>query len=220
MQPHRPPDGITEADYEAIEDAVMETARGRWFLKEYARRMRAAETAGLLSVLERIEKMVKSSGSASTIPEEMLPAQAASQIEKISERLLDISWYMRERGIDGSACSAIDSEARQLAALLPDAVADEASGVGESDHEQSASDFANESIIIDEQAHEEIAERAAPIASVEIVSPVSAEPEIIAEPAKAEVVAPVIAKPSLAERAVAFIHIDRMPVKQKLALFG
>ncbi|HEY0293198.1 MAG TPA: hypothetical protein VGC51_12860 [Hansschlegelia sp.] len=31
-------------DYEAIADAVMETARGRWFLAEYARRNRAAET--------------------------------------------------------------------------------------------------------------------------------------------------------------------------------
>ena len=43
LQPHTPPEGIAAQDYEAIEDAVMETARGRWFLKEYARRMRAAE---------------------------------------------------------------------------------------------------------------------------------------------------------------------------------
>ena len=32
----------TEADYEAIAAAVMETVRGRWFLGEYARRNRNA----------------------------------------------------------------------------------------------------------------------------------------------------------------------------------
>ena len=58
LQPHRPPEGISESDYEAIEDAVMETARGRWFLKEYARRMRAAETASLHAALQRIERAV------------------------------------------------------------------------------------------------------------------------------------------------------------------
>ena len=43
---------ISEADYEAIEAAVMETARGRWFLAEYARRNRNADTQVLLDALE------------------------------------------------------------------------------------------------------------------------------------------------------------------------
>ena len=42
---------IAEADYEAIEGAVMETHRGRWFLKEYARRNRAADTQMLLQAI-------------------------------------------------------------------------------------------------------------------------------------------------------------------------
>ena len=33
-----------EADYEAIREAFMETARGRWFLAEYAKRNRHADT--------------------------------------------------------------------------------------------------------------------------------------------------------------------------------
>lgn len=50
---------IDEADYEAIEGAVMETARGRWFLAEYARRNRNADTRVLLDAIERIESAVR-----------------------------------------------------------------------------------------------------------------------------------------------------------------
>ena len=49
---------VAEADYEAIEGAVMETERGRWFLKEYARRNRAADTQMLLGAIERLEGMM------------------------------------------------------------------------------------------------------------------------------------------------------------------
>jgi nucleoid-associated protein YgaU len=45
----------SEADYEAIEAAVMETERGRRFLAEYARRNRHADTEVLLSAIGRIE---------------------------------------------------------------------------------------------------------------------------------------------------------------------
>lgn len=49
---------VAEADYEVIESAVMETQRGRWFLKEYARRNRAADTTMLLGAIERLEGMM------------------------------------------------------------------------------------------------------------------------------------------------------------------
>ncbi len=44
-----------DGDYEAILNAVMETARGRWFLAEYARRNRNADTRLLLDALARLE---------------------------------------------------------------------------------------------------------------------------------------------------------------------
>jgi chemotaxis regulatin CheY-phosphate phosphatase CheZ len=50
---------VPEADYEAIEGAVMETARGRWFLAEYARRNRSADTETLLTAIGRIESIVR-----------------------------------------------------------------------------------------------------------------------------------------------------------------
>lgn len=49
---------LASEDYEAIEEAVMETARGRWFLAEYARRHRQADTLTIVSTLERIEKTI------------------------------------------------------------------------------------------------------------------------------------------------------------------
>lgn len=51
---------IDEADYEAIEAAVMETQRGRWFLAEYARRNRTADTGMLLEAIGRLENAVRS----------------------------------------------------------------------------------------------------------------------------------------------------------------
>src|ERR1700761_3852050 len=46
----------SEEDYEAISEAFMETARGRWFLGEYAKRNRNADTRMVLDVVERIEQ--------------------------------------------------------------------------------------------------------------------------------------------------------------------
>jgi len=52
--------GPSSATFEEIEEAVMESERGRWFLEEYARRQRAQETQALLSALSRLEAAVKS----------------------------------------------------------------------------------------------------------------------------------------------------------------
>jgi chemotaxis regulatin CheY-phosphate phosphatase CheZ len=50
---------ISEEDYEAIEKAVMETERGRWFLAEYARRNRNTDTETVMSALQRIEHVME-----------------------------------------------------------------------------------------------------------------------------------------------------------------
>ena len=47
---------VSVEDYEAIESAVMETERGRWFLREFAARNRNADTAQILQVLDRLEE--------------------------------------------------------------------------------------------------------------------------------------------------------------------
>src|SRR5437868_8912212 len=48
-----------EEDYEAIREAFMETARGRWFLGEYAKRNRNADTRMVLDAVARIEQTLE-----------------------------------------------------------------------------------------------------------------------------------------------------------------
>ena len=52
----QPPDH--EHAYEQIEAAVMETARGRWFLQEYAKRNRQADTVMVLGAIERLQRQL------------------------------------------------------------------------------------------------------------------------------------------------------------------
>jgi hypothetical protein len=56
--------GLKPEDFEHIRDAVMETPRGRWFLGEYASRLRSAETRGLLDSMKRLEGAVSANHDA------------------------------------------------------------------------------------------------------------------------------------------------------------
>ncbi len=44
----------TEVEYEAVEQAIMQNPRGRWFLGEYARRNRGADTGRVLEAIDRL----------------------------------------------------------------------------------------------------------------------------------------------------------------------
>jgi chemotaxis protein CheZ len=50
------PAPFSDADYELIAAAVLETARGRWFLTEHARRNRQADTKLVLEAIEKLER--------------------------------------------------------------------------------------------------------------------------------------------------------------------
>jgi hypothetical protein len=52
------PAPYTDADFETIAAAVLETARGRWFLAEHARRNRNADTKLVLAAIEKLERML------------------------------------------------------------------------------------------------------------------------------------------------------------------
>ena len=56
MPPVPAPAPFTDADYEIIAAAVLETARGRWFLAEHARRNRQADTKLVLEAIEKLER--------------------------------------------------------------------------------------------------------------------------------------------------------------------
>lgn len=69
---------ITES-YESIEQLVMETPRGRWFLNEFARRQRSKELAVILDSIARLEKSMNWREAAAATD------QAASRITKTAE---------------------------------------------------------------------------------------------------------------------------------------
>jgi hypothetical protein len=58
------PDEPGEGDYQTICTALSESARGRWFLSEYARRNRSADTDVLLAALDRIEGRLNADAAA------------------------------------------------------------------------------------------------------------------------------------------------------------
>jgi hypothetical protein len=90
---------VTDSDYDAIESAIMESSRGRWFLSEYARRNRHADTNLLLSAINNIKETLNhykitsrpylfSTGLSSTClvnqirrpPTPLLPSQAVPNV--------------------------------------------------------------------------------------------------------------------------------------------
>ncbi|MCA3562884.1 MAG: hypothetical protein IOC90_08120 [Methylocystis sp.] len=83
-----------EADYNQIELAVIETERGRWFLQEFARRNRQADTNMLLTALSRIEKSIS------------VPAEPA-EIDRFRLDVLEMS-------------KAIARTRQEIAAIKPD----------------------------------------------------------------------------------------------------
>ena len=110
-----PPPGLVQSDFDAIEAAVMETQRGRWFLAEYARRNRMADTRMILDAMARLEHAVSTPRA--------LPAadpghdQLATTAAQIAERLQDIGWDLRERGFSEDICAAVDRQAAAVSGL-------------------------------------------------------------------------------------------------------
>jgi hypothetical protein len=100
---------FTADDYEAIAAAISETARGRWFLAEFARRSRAAETLRALQAIQLLES--------SLVQRSSDRAPQAAGAERIGERLLNFVWRLRESGFDTALCDALDRDAHAVLAI-------------------------------------------------------------------------------------------------------
>src|SRR5258706_4289783 len=124
----------SEEDYEAIREAFMETSRGRWFLGEYARRNRNADTRMVLDAVARIEESLAAqrqpapeSGlveALAAIRRALEEARAAASgaldslaleenlapVRKGVRVIREIAWRLREIGADGRICDLIDSQ--------------------------------------------------------------------------------------------------------------
>jgi hypothetical protein len=123
---------LGELDYEAIREAFMETARGRWFLGEYAKRNRHADTCMVLEAVARLERALEDMQQPP--PDARLPEilaillnivdQAAEAVASAVDRLAieqrlapirkgarileNISWRWREIGAEPRTCDSID----------------------------------------------------------------------------------------------------------------
>ncbi|MDQ8728457.1 hypothetical protein [Bradyrhizobium sp. LHD-71] len=82
---HARPSLPTDADYHAIHEAFMETARGRWFLTEYAKRNRNADTRMVLEAVERIETTLASQRQAQAEAVAQAEANAQADAQALSE---------------------------------------------------------------------------------------------------------------------------------------
>jgi len=123
-----------EEDYAAIHEAFMETSRGRWFLGEYAKRNRNADTRMVLDAVARIEGSLAAQKHAAAeaeliealaairaaVGEGQAAANAGFDALAFAERLApiarsvriirEISWRWRETGADGRICDILDSQ--------------------------------------------------------------------------------------------------------------
>lgn len=131
----------SEAEYNAISDAFMETSRGRWFLDEYARRNRNADTRMVLDAVARIETTIAAqrSGPAHepaaawaairSIVEDA-KANALAALSKLSvkghlapahndvQTIRKIVWTLRECGTDLRLCDLLDAQAKAIETSL------------------------------------------------------------------------------------------------------
>src|SRR4051794_25038131 len=104
------PAPLSDANYEAIEGAVMETARGRWFLAEYARRNRNADTTMLLKALDRIEAAMR--GERSVEPVDRIRfdlVEMAKAIARTKTEIAAIKPDAEHHGKFGEASEELDS---------------------------------------------------------------------------------------------------------------
>jgi len=118
------PAPLSDADYEAIEGAVMETARGRWFLAEYARRNRNADTNMLLKALDRIESAMR--GQSSVEPVDRIRFDLVEMSKAIARTKTEIAAMKPDadhHGKFGEASEELDSVVQQTEAATSDILA-------------------------------------------------------------------------------------------------
>ncbi|MDH2310490.1 hypothetical protein [Methylobacterium brachiatum] len=121
------------AEYEAIEATMCLSERGRWFLAEYARRHRAAETEMLLGAMRRLEHAVTADRDQQTVGQ-------------LHGNLVEMAAAISQTKAEIAAISARDNEPTRLtqASLALDAIVRET--------EQATSDILGSAEAIQEAA--------------------------------------------------------------------
>jgi hypothetical protein len=111
-----------DSEYDNILSAVMETARGRWFLHEYVRRNRNTDTGSLLAAINRIEALLKSKSDEQYGQLEMPQAAAlAATVERFiasvrasSDQVREIADSLLESGAPRFLCNDLNRQVGEL----------------------------------------------------------------------------------------------------------
>jgi chemotaxis regulatin CheY-phosphate phosphatase CheZ len=118
------PSPLTDADYGAIEGAVMETTRGRWFLAEFARRNRHADTTMLLKALDRIEGAMRGERSVESVDRIRFDlVDMAKAISRTKAEIAAIKPDADHHGKFGEASEELDSVVQATEAATSDILA-------------------------------------------------------------------------------------------------
>jgi hypothetical protein len=128
----------SEQDYDAIREAFMETARGRWFLGEYAKRNRNADTRMVLDAVARVEENLaaqkqaapenglaealvairravdEARAAASGAIDSLALEETLAPVRKGARVIREIAWRWREIGADGRICDLLDSQVNAI----------------------------------------------------------------------------------------------------------
>jgi hypothetical protein len=104
----------TQHDFEAIEAAVQESPRGRWFLGEFARRNRAADTLMLLEAIRKLERGMAVS-SAHQVSDEL-----AAELQSLSDAIGRALSGEASEGEVQDAVEQLSRVKRQIDGLLAD----------------------------------------------------------------------------------------------------
>jgi chemotaxis protein CheZ len=104
------PMSLSDADYEAIEGAVVETNRGRWFLAEFARRNRHADTTMLLAAIDRLEAAMRGERTAESVDRIRFDlVEMATAIARTKAEIAAIKPDAEQHGKFGEATAELDS---------------------------------------------------------------------------------------------------------------
>lgn len=101
----------SEDDYEMLHAAITDSAHGRWFLQEYARRYRAADTRVLLDAIARLQRSLTASDTRE--PSRELHAHLLDMAKTVAQARAQL-----EACTDASRHS--EDRAQAIAALLKD----------------------------------------------------------------------------------------------------
>ena len=131
----------SEVEYRAIESALLESARGRWFLAEHGRRARRLDSALLEDAIARLQTSIRQppallgqlKGEIETLKQHLTDTRAAllarptassdgspppqQVMLKAAEEIHDIAWSLQANPFDPKGCEAIARNAGKLYAM-------------------------------------------------------------------------------------------------------